>query len=214
MPSDFNIVLISLVVVLFALSFHEFAHAWVADAAGDPTPRMMGRVTLNPLKHLDPLGTIMIVISSLAGFGIGWGKPVMVNPSKMRNPRWDHFMSVAAGPLSNLVQAGVYGVALRLLVPNVANATGEPPTYLFTFLFLGVLINVSLAVFNLIPIGPLDGHWLVGAFLPAEMRMKWYRFNHGPGMIIFLILVIIPNSPLITLIRPVAEKLSSFFIGV
>ena len=199
---DLTYFLISMVVIVFAIGFHEFAHAKFADLAGDPTPRMMGRVTLNPLAHLDPIGTIMLVITSIAGIGIGWGKPVLVRPDKMRNPRWDHFLSVAAGPLSNLLQAAVYALILRLMmVANGAAAAsvgaflGHDLNNIFViFLFTGVLINLSLFAFNLIPLGPLDGHWLVGAFLPEPARIRWYQFNRGIGGILFLILVFIPAA--------------------
>lgn len=201
---------ITLIVILLSIAIHEFAHAWVADAAGDPTPRMMGRVTLNPLKHLDPIGTIMIIFSSLAGFGIGWGKPVMVNPSKMRNPRWDHFMSVAAGPVSNLIQAGIYAVVLRLAGSHIS----ESMPLFWNFLFFGVVVNVSLALFNLVPIGPLDGHWMVGTFLPPATRLQWYRFNQGPGSLIFLVLVLIPNSPISSMLRPFTLRIVEFLIGI
>src|SRR5688500_10381483 len=87
------------IVILFAIGLHEYCHAKFADMAGDPTPRYYGRVTLNLFNHFDPLGTIMIIVTMLSGFGIGWGKPVPMDPSKMRNPRWDHFVAVLAGPL-------------------------------------------------------------------------------------------------------------------
>jgi Zn-dependent protease len=164
-----------IVIILLALSIHEYAHAKFADMAGDPTPRIFGRVTLNPLSHLDPIGTMMIVLSSLAGFGIGWGKPVPMDPRRMNNPRWDHFVAVAAGPLSNLLQAVLWAFPARLL-------DGE----FQQFASMGVSINVSLMIFNLIPLGPLDGHWLVGALLPEQARAKWYLFNRQAGGMLLL----------------------------
>src|SRR6185369_12295804 len=131
----------------------------MADLAGDPTPRIYGRVTLNPIAHLDPAGTIMIVLSSISGFGIGWGKPVPMNPTRMKNPRWDHFVAVAAGPLSNLIQAGVYAVILRLAMAKgdvtvqgvLAAVNREPASVLTIVLSMGVLVNLGLCFFNLIP---------------------------------------------------------------
>ena len=210
-PASFTIMI---VVILLSLSIHEFAHAKFADMAGDPTPRLMGRVTLNPLAHLDPIGTIMIVLSSMSGFGIGWGEPVLVDPRKMKNPRWDHFASVAAGPVSNLLQAALYGLAFRLLVGGVHNA--ENAGLVGLFLFAGVIINVSLALFNLVPIGPLDGHWLVGAFLPEPQRLQWYRFNRGIGGFIFIALVLMPPGPFDILgrvLRPAVMTLVRLFLG-
>jgi len=91
------------IVIFLAIGLHEYAHAKVADAAGDPTPSFYGRVTLNLTKHFELMGTIMIIFTSIFGVGIGWGKPVPMNPSKMRNPRWDHFLAVLAGPLTNVL---------------------------------------------------------------------------------------------------------------
>src|SRR6186997_2172011 len=95
-------------VIFFAIGIHEYCHCKFADMAGDPTPAFYGRVTLNLFKHFDPIGTIMIIISSLYGVGIGWGKPAPINPSKMNNPKWDTFIAVAVGPLSNLLQATIF----------------------------------------------------------------------------------------------------------
>lgn len=209
-----------MVVILWAIGLHEYCHAKFADMAGDFTPRMMGRVTLNPFKHLDPLGTICLVISSVSGIGIGWGKPVMVQPERMRNPRWDHFVSVLAGPVSNLVQAVVYALVMKILQTTGFLEIGgaEGPNVLAELLLTGVLINTSLFVFNLIPLGPLDGHWLVGAFLPEKERYYWYRFNRGIGSVIFLVLVLIPaGSPYDVLGRfyvPLVLRIARLLLGL
>lgn len=197
----FQILTIQMCVIVLAIGIHEFCHAWFADMAGDDTPRLMGRVTLNPLAHLDPLGTLMMLITIIGGYGLGWGKPVMVRPEKMKNPRWDHFISVIAGPLSNLLQAVIYAILLRLVsglpsgdalvhgnIQNVQELIGVISLF-------GIMVNASLFIFNLVPLGPLDGHWLVGAMLPERERIAWYKFNHGPGMFVFLALVLIPAGP-------------------
>jgi Zn-dependent protease len=207
---------ISIVVILLSIAIHEWAHAKFADLAGDPTPRMMGRVTLNPLAHLDPLGTIMIIFTSIAGWGIGWGKPVMVKPQHMRNPRWDHFTSVAAGPVSNLVIAVIFSLLIRVVYPGgiQISAIGTGQDVVLTAMGLAVLLNVMLFVFNLIPLGPLDGHWLVGAFLPEPARLKWYRFNQGPGAIILLVLILVPGLNVLSyVIQPAAIVILRFLIG-
>lgn len=205
---------LSLVIILLSIALHEYAHAKTADAAGDPTPRMMGRVTLNPLAHLDPIGTIFIVITVLVGFGIGWGKPVMVMPNKMRNPRWDHFFSVLAGPMTNLLLAGIFAILFRVLSMT---SGGQIEPVLALGLIYGVFINVSLFFFNLIPIGPLDGHWLVGAFLPDPQRLAWYKFNQGPGTMILFILIILNSNPELSILQkvisPFIKEVSGFFIG-
>ena len=183
-----------MLVLIPAITLHEFCHAKFADLAGDMTPRAQGRVTLNPLAHLDPMGTIMMFVSSMTGFGIGWGKPVMVNVGKMKNPRWDHFISVVMGPVSNLGIALVAAILMRAgfgTVDNVNQALGFDPIkdYLGAYICMTFIINLSLFAFNLIPMGPLDGHWLVGAMLPPIPRNRWYQFCAGPGTIIFLVLI-------------------------
>jgi Zn-dependent protease len=225
-PRDPVLFLTSMLVTFTAIVIHEFAHAKFADLAGDPTPRYFGRVTLNPLRHLDPIGSIMIVVSSLSGFGIGWGKPCPVNPSKMRNPRWDHFISVIAGPLSNLLQAVVYALVLRILIATRTmsleeivggfDQAGFQPNILGLILFYGVIVNIGLFVFNMIPIGPLDGHWLVGTFLPERQRLQWYQFNRGLGSILFLLLVLVPSGSQFDILGrfmwPIVMRIFEFFV--
>ena len=209
---DFEQIGAILLVIFFAIGIHEYCHAKFADLAGDPTPRAMGRVTLNLFKHFELLGTIMILITAFAGYGIGWGKPVLMDPRNMKNPKWDHFIAVLAGPMSNLVQAAIYAVILRLL----GDAIFTVP-FLTYFFFFGVLINVSLFVFNLIPIGPLDGMWLFGTFLPDKARISWTRFNLSVGQFLFLALVLIRfpdgNSPLSYVMRPFRSTLARILIG-
>lgn len=195
-------ILATAIVIFLAIGLHEYAHAKTADMAGDPTPRLMGRVTFDLTKHFELLGTIMIIFTSLSGFGIGWGKPVMVDPNKMRNPRWDHFWSVAAGPLSNLMQAGVFAIILRLTMSHqevlgaLAGVMSHQPQASFltqfysSLLVLGILVNLSLAFFNLIPFGPLDGHWLIGSFMSPMARQRWYHFSHTQGSLILLMLIL------------------------
>lgn len=177
-----------LAVVLVAIGIHEYAHAKLADAAGDPTPSFYGRVTLNLFKHLDPIGTIMIIFTAIAGVGIGWGKPVPMNPAKMNNPRWDHFIAVLAGPLSNVLQAMLYAIALRVL-----DMTGQPSIEdpIVLVLVAGVSVNVSLCLFNLLPMGPLDGMWLASAFMKDPARLKWVRWNLTVGQFVFIAVVLI-----------------------
>lgn len=175
--------LLAIVIVIFlAIGLHEYAHCKVADAAGDPTPSMYGRVTLNLTKHFEVMGTIMMLITAISGYGIGWGKPAPMNPQKMRNPRWDLFAAVAAGPLSNILQAAVWAVLLRLILV-ASPGLFESSRFIQALLIIGIRTNLALAFFNLIPFGPLDGHWLVGQLLPERPRYYWYRFNRNVGMI-------------------------------
>ena len=208
------------IVIFLAIGFHEFAHCKFADMAGDPTPRLYGRVTLDLTKHFELWGTIMIVITSITGIGIGWGKPAPMNPSKMKNPRWDHFMAVAAGPLSNVLQACVWAVLLRVTAMVSPGVFEQVPfiTMLFT---MGVLINIALALFNLIPIGVLDGMWLVGLLMNEQARVKWFQFNRQVGFQGFLGLLLLDQiflrptgfSIFGTLLFTPTRFITSFLIG-
>jgi Zn-dependent protease len=189
--------------IIPAITIHEYCHAKFADMAGDDTPRSQGRVTLNPLAHLDPLGTIMILISSLAGVGIGWGRPVLVDQRKLRNRRVDNFILIIAGPLSNLLQAIFWAILFRFEIVT-------------SFAYVSVFINTGLFVFNLVPLGPLDGHWLVSELLPDKQRFAWLKFCHGPGMFIFLALVLIPPGPYDVLgnfMYPFIKRIVSVLLG-
>lgn len=211
MDSKIIFFLFTMIILILAIGVHEFAHAYIADLSGDPTPRMMGRVTLNPLAHLDPMGTIFMAITAWSGYGIGWGKPVIVRHDKMNNPRWDSLLVAIAGPISNLLQAAIFAVLFRGL-----SMAGSLSSMIALFLLLGVIVNVSLAVFNMIPLGPLDGHWIVGAFLPEPMRTQWFQFNRGIGSFVFLALVLIPvqgGSILGLIMGPIADFLTNLLLG-
>jgi Zn-dependent protease len=167
--SDVLYILIQVLVLFFSLSLHESAHAWVAERCGDPTGRLLGRVTLNPLPHVDLMGTILFPVLGflVGGLIFGWAKPVPVNTANLRNPRRDNILVSAAGPASNLLAAAVCLVGIKLLrspgtmesLPSVS----EPLAAVFHF---GLFLNVILAVFNLMPIPPLDGGWVLEGLLP------------------------------------------------
>ena len=219
MSVDLLGVAIKMAAIIPAITIHEYCHAKFADMAGDDTPRSQGRVTLNPLAHLDPLGTIMMLISSLAGVGIGWGRPVLVDQRKLRNRRVDNFILTIAGPLSNLLQAIFWAILLRfVLVPMGSELRGSGLLELVTnFALVSVLINTGLFVFNLVPLGPLDGHWLVSELLPDKQRFAWLKFCHGPGMFIFLALVLIPPGPYDVLgnfMYPFIKRIVSVLLGI
>jgi Zn-dependent protease len=196
-------------VIVFAIGLHEFSHAKFADLAGDPTPRYYGRVTLNLFNHFDPLGTIMIFMTLLSGYGIGWGKPVPMDPSKMKNPRWDHFVAVLAGPVSNILQAIFYALMFRLLATAAPHLLQTP--FITYFLLFGVMINLGLCFFNLFPLGPLDGMWLVGTFMSDPMRHAWTRWNLTIGQFAFLGLVILGQVSGIRIISTVIGVPIDFF---
>jgi Zn-dependent protease len=177
--------------LLLGFTFHEFSHAFAATRLGDPTPRYRGRLTLNPLAHLDPAGTALLF---LAGFG--WGKPVPVNPSAMRgDPKTNLAITAAAGPLSNLVIAGLAGAAIKLdIVPwrspfNLSNlASWSAEDYLGLYLSSIVIFGVILAVFNLIPLFPLDGFSVAVGILPGDLSRAFAELRAwGPGLLFLLI---------------------------
>ena len=154
---------VSLPTFLLAIILHEVAHGYVAYRLGDDTAKRAGRLTLSPLAHLDPLGTLMFVVSSLSGFGFGWAKPVPISPWLLRNPRRDRALLTIAGPGANLLQA----IAWSLLLRAVALLSGSSLAYaLAIFCYYGVVMNLVFLVFNLFPIPPLDGShvaaWLLG----------------------------------------------------
>lgn len=164
---DLVSIVIPIVIVLLSLTVHEAAHAWTADRLGDPTARLLGRVSLNPIVHIDPIGTILLpLIAVYSGFPIiGWAKPVPVNISRLRHHRRDFMIVAAAGPLSNLAQAVVAAVVFRTLV----DATGYSASPALANTLLAVMqINVLLAFFNLIPIPPLDGGNVLAGLLPES----------------------------------------------
>jgi Zn-dependent protease len=151
--------------LVISLTIHEFSHAWSAYELGDPTARNQGRLTLNPIAHLDPIGALMIVFMSISGVGIGWAKPVPVNPFNLRtNPRVGMGLTSIAGPFSNLVLATIFAIPLRLGL--------NLPSLVQSFFFVMVMVNVSLALFNLIPLPPLDGFSVVQGII-GTFRTRW-----------------------------------------
>ena len=164
---------------MFALSFHEFAHAWMAEKCGDNTAARMGRLTLNPMAHLDMMGSLMILF-----VGFGWAKPVPVNGQNLRNPRTDMMKVAAAGPGSNLLLAMVAGMVLRFM-----NGTGLLTDSIFILLIYFTRINIALAVFNLIPVAPLDGSQIFSGYLmKTNPQLAWKIQSYGPQVLFGLIL--------------------------
>ncbi len=178
---------IRLLALLPALTLHEFAHGYAAWRAGDPTAKMAGRVTLNPLPHLDPIGTLAILF-----FPIGWARPVPVNPGNFRHPGRDDIIVSVAGPGSNIVQAIFWALVVRLLSIVAPSVIWTPETgYTVTagFLSFMILINFALAIFNLLPVGPLDGHHIMQHMLPYPQSENYRIFNQRYGMFLLLAIV-------------------------
>lgn len=207
--------------LLVGITVHEFSHALAATRLGDPTPRYRGRLSLNPLAHLDPVGTMLLFIA-----GFGWGKPVEVNPRLMRgDPKTNMALTAAAGPLSNLVVAALAGLAIKLdIVPwrspfNVPNLTyWSADDYLGLYLSSIVLFGIILAVFNLTPLWPLDGFSVAVGILPRDLSRELERLRlWGPGLLLlflFGIPIFTGWNPFFDLLRPAVNGVASLLTGV
>lgn len=184
MNFDFNPMQLamSLFALVIAIPVHEYAHARSAVSNGDDTPRLDGRLTILPWDHFEPVGAIMCLISSVMGFGLGWGKPVRYNPANLRHPRWDSVKIAAWGPFSNLLLAIGFSLVLRfgLLDGN------ESLYHLFQ---VCALVNLGLMMFNLIPIYPLDGSKVLAGFLPDDLEYNYSRFMAHWGFTLLVLLI-------------------------
>ena len=177
---DFRALLFMAPGILFALTIHEYCHAWTANRLGDPTARLQGRLSLNPIAHLDLFGTICFV---LAGFG--WGKPVPVNPYNFKNPRKGDMLVSFAGPASNFISAFVLGIIFRLVYEF-----GILPSYLNMMLLFSIRISLLLAFFNLIPLFPLDGSHILKGLLPYEYVASYENLSrYSPFILLGLVLL-------------------------
>jgi Zn-dependent protease len=165
--------------LLIAITIHEFAHAWTSDYLGDPTPREQGRLSINPLRHLDPLGTIFLFIA-----GFGWGKPVITDIRYFKNPKVGYAITSLAGPFSNLIMAIIFSLPVTIAI--ALNYDTSQMSF-FTFTELAYSANVLLMIFNLLPIYPLDGSKLIMAFISNPNTL--YNFmRYGPVVLIVLFL--------------------------
>lgn len=182
--SDLN-TLSFFIAVIVAITIHEFAHAWMANRLGDPTARLEGRLTLNPIKHLDPLGTLVMVVSIFAaGMGFGWGRPVPVNPYNLKHKNGDMWVSLA-GPFSNFILALAIALVFALIPATIASGWSLDFVNLIRIL---ISVNVALGIFNLLPIPPLDGSKVLFSLLPPgknEIRTFLERYS----LIIFFFLI-------------------------
>jgi Zn-dependent protease len=210
-----------LVALIIGVTVHEYAHARIADQLGDPEARLRGRISLNPVVHFDPLGALMMVVMAFRGVGIAWGKPVPVNPHRLRHgPRVGMGMVALAGPLSNLLLATVVAIPLRLGLPL--------PGLLGLLVGTVVLANIGLAVFNLLPIPPLDGFSVLMGIL-STIRARWAyewsstlaRFESQGMMVLFFVLMfdivvgrLLGFSLLGFILRPPSELLIQLIVGV
>ena len=170
-----------LVAILFALTVHEFAHALAATMQGDPTAKLMGRLTFNPMAHIDMIGFLSLLL-----VGFGWGKPVPVNPIYFKNKKWGNTIVAVAGPLANFISIIIFGIILRIVI---STAILSPGNLLISFLFFIIMINMVLGVFNLIPLPPLDGSHILFNILPSSFNeLKYKLAKNGPWLLLTLIM--------------------------
>lgn len=197
--------IISFLVLIISITIHEFCHAFAADRLGDPTPRSYGRLTLNPIAHADPIGTILLpLLSALTGIPtIGWAKPVPIDPYNFQNPKKDEIIVALAGPAGNILLAILASIIFKFFgIQNI-------------FLYVLILINVSLAIFNLLPIPPLDGSKVFLNILPTESSIKWQETFDRYGFILLIILVFLPigGTPIFQkIMSPIVEFVLSLLL--
>jgi Zn-dependent protease len=205
---DINFIF-SIVVLILSVVVHELAHGYAADTLGDETPRLQGRLTLNPFKHLDPIGSFILPVLTynVGGFIFGWAKPVEFNPYNLNRSafiaKWGEAIIAFAGPLTNFLIALLFGTLIRFAHVFPLDAMT------ISLMVIIVMVNVSLACFNLIPIPPLDGSKILFAFLPARfdtLRASIERY----GFIIFILFVILSGS----FLSPIIQGVGRFFIGI
>lgn len=207
MPADLNTYLMRfamfIIPMLFAITLHEAAHAYIAKLRGDKTAYLMGRVTLNPIKHIDILGTIILPTAMFllgTGFLFGWAKPVPVNFNNLKKPRQDMILVAIAGPLANFIMAIIWFLLWKF-VPNFG---------FHQMAQFGVILNLMLMVFNLLPIPPLDGSRVISALLPYKAALQYNRLERW-GFLIVLLLLFIPfgqSNLLASILLPLINKLS------
>jgi Zn-dependent protease len=184
-------------ILLFSVVVHELAHGWMALRLGDPTARDMGRLTLNPIPHIDLFGSIIVPLISLVSVGsvfIAWAKPVPVNPSYFSRPRRDDILVAVVGPVSNFILA-LFSTAMYIAVANIARAAGTGPgvadqafQYLLQMFSSGIVLNIVLGLFNLIPVPPLDGSHVVASLLPPATGEKFRRIGFAGVFVLILVM--------------------------
>jgi Zn-dependent protease len=202
----------SAIALLAAISIHEFAHAWMADRLGDPNPRLDGRLTLNPLAHLDLVGTLLLLIAHF-----GWGKPVRFDPYNLKNPRRDAALISLAGAAANMMLAALCAIILRILpVIFIPSAIGLFTTMdiIITGLLQAIIVmNVSLGIFNLIPIHPLDGFKVVEGLLPENAARQWHQLESlGYIMLFIFVFPLFGSSAVLSVVYTLTNAIITFLI--
>lgn len=202
---------VAIIPVLFAITLHEVAHGWVARKFGDRTAEMMGRLTVNPIKHIDPVGTVIVpgIMLVLGGFLFGWAKPVPIGVRNLRNPRRDMILVAAAGPASNVLMAVFWAFVARIVV--VSGLDSGSGLYFLAMAQIGVMINVVLAVFNMLPLPPLDGGRVLAGLLPPRQAAVLDRIEpYG----LFIILALMFTGVLWRLLGPMMTAVRDLVLTI
>ena len=210
-PEALLALILSIPGVIIAMTFHEFAHAWVADRLGDDTPRRQGRLTLNPFKHMEPIGMLMLLFA-----GFGWGRPVEINPNNFNRTitiRKGNALVALAGPVMNLILALIFSIiyALILAFGGIAFINSQVGGIITDIIMYTIFMNVGLGVFNLIPLPPLDGSKVLVAILPTNAR-SWFESHERILYLVFIIIWITPIASLI--ISPVIRLINNGLLNL
>ncbi|HEY0635991.1 MAG TPA: site-2 protease family protein [Gammaproteobacteria bacterium] len=212
--SLFQTIVVWAIPVLFAITVHEVSHGFVASRLGDPTARMLGRLTLNPIKHVDPLGTVVLpllmMLMTRGAFVFGWAKPVPVTPQNLRNPKRDMALVAAAGPISNLLMALLWAILMRVAIAS-SPEPGSGVMFLFYMSDAGIQINIFLAVLNMIPLPPLDGGRVAVGLLPGPLSWQLSRIEpYG----FFILIALLYSHVLDFILHPVISSLFGLYIAI
>jgi Zn-dependent protease len=202
-------------ILLFSVVVHEYAHAYVANLWGDPTAAMLGRLTLNPIPHIDPFGSILVpalLLISQSGFLFGWAKPVPVNPDNYRNRKWGDILVSLAGPASNVMLACLFTV-VWIVARLVLGPLGVDPV-IEQILRLAVFLNLFLAFFNLLPIPPLDGSHVLYNFLPQPLAYNYMSLARYGFLIVMLFLILPPLRQVLRLVEIPMNLVGGFLLGL
>ena len=210
--STFQLVAVAILPLIFAITVHEVAHGWMAKRLGDPTAQRLGRLTLNPLKHIDPIGTLLVpgVLLLLGGFVFGWAKPVPVTWENLRHPKRDMAIVAAAGPVSNMLMAVIWALVAKIGTATADGSmwAGAPLYYMGVF---GISINIVLMVLNLIPLPPLDGGRVAVGLLPGRLA---YSLSRVEPYGFFILIALLVSGALGIIMHPISNALTMLVLSL